>query len=296
MEQGRVLAINAMLDGPGQRAFAEGIEGAVEALARPGAAGTARGAASPQGAADAGPVLRVVPVAEAGAIAGEVAAGAFSHLIISGSEASITEEWDWEGDLRRVLDTALGRDVPVLGICYGAQFIAKHLAGPDTVGKLPTAEFGYVRIPLPGDAAERQAPAAAAGPGAEGVHGNGGARGARHAVTRARDLGLLAGIHDPVAVQMHYDFIRRAPAGFQVLSRNDRGIQAMVHETAPVVAYQFHPEFSHTFAEKVFRRLSGQEPRWQEIYRNELRDPEELAQNRRFLTNFLGIRQGVAVG
>lgn len=263
MQEGRVLAVNAMQDGPGQRAFAEGIEAAVAAVASPGAAVAAREAVPPHGAPGAGTELRLVPVSEAAAALEDAAAGAFSHLIISGSEASITEEQDWEGELRRLLDVALAADVPILGICYGAQFIAKHLAGPDAVGKLETAEFGYVRIPLPGD---------------------------------ARDLGLFAGIHDPVAVQMHYDFIRRAPAGFQVLSRNDRGIQAMVHETAPVAAYQFHPEFSYAFAEKVFRRLSGKERRWEAIYRNELRDPEELAQNRRFLTNFLGMRQGVVVG
>lgn len=245
-----ILAVNAMESAAGQRDFAAGIEAAAAAVERP---------------------VHVVAVDELEAVRRELTAGRFSHLVISGSEASITEEQEWEAELRTVLDTALDGGLPVLGLCYGAQLIAKHLGGPEAVGKLETPEFGYLRIPLPD--------ASAAGAETTGT--------AEPTAGRPPWTKLFAGISNPVGIEMHYDCIRAAPPGFSVLSRSDRAIQIMVHEEAPVVAYQFHPEFSYDFAEQVFAERAAEEPRWQEIYLNELADPRELEQNVRFLTNAL---------
>ena len=242
-----ILAVNAMERAAGQRDFAAGIEAAAAAAERP---------------------VHIVAVDEVDAFTGELAAGRFSHLVISGSEASITEEQEWEAGLRAVLDAALDGGFPVLGLCYGAQLIAKHLGGPEAVGKLETPEFGYVRIPLPDASSAEPAPPPAG---------------------RPPWAGLFAGIENPVGIEMHYDCIRAAPPGFRVLSRSDRAIQIMVHEEAPVVAYQFHPEFSYDFADQVFAERAVEEPRWQEIYRNELSGSRELEQNVRFLTNALSL-------
>ncbi|MFW5729984.1 MAG: type 1 glutamine amidotransferase [bacterium] len=192
----------------------------------------------------------------------------YSQIVLSGSEASILEKQSWDEDLHTLVDAAAHAETPLLGICYGAQFIARHFGGADAVGRLPVPEFGYARISVPPLDADRD--------GAPG-----------------RDNALFHAISDPVCVEIHYDCIRHAPAGFIVLSSNDVSIQIIRHETLPIVAYQFHPEMSHGYAEKVFGKLQTEEPRFDDAWRN---DPaglpaadlaSALEQGERFLTNFL---------
>jgi hypothetical protein len=90
-------------------------------------------------------------------------------------------------------------------------------------------------------------------------------------------------------VEIHYDYIRRAPDGFRILIRNETCIQAMRHARAPIAAYQFHPEVGYDYGRKVFAKLAEEEPRFPEAFHEELQDPAELAQNARFVTNFLEV-------
>ncbi len=50
-------------------------------------------------------------------------------IIILGSAASVNEKSDWQLKLGEILDSAMHYDIPVLGICFGHQFLAKHLGG-----------------------------------------------------------------------------------------------------------------------------------------------------------------------
>jgi GMP synthase (glutamine-hydrolysing) len=69
-----------------------------------------------------------------------------THLVLSGSVASATETQPWDpalaGLVRRFVDS--GR--PILGICYGHQFLAKVLAGPAHVRKAAQPEFGFLPL------------------------------------------------------------------------------------------------------------------------------------------------------
>jgi GMP synthase (glutamine-hydrolysing) len=229
-----VLAVNAMREAGGQRNFARSITELVAA---------------------AGFSAEVVPVESLSDRPPRP--DDYAAVILSGSEAGVTEPQSWEPGLRAITERTIGEGVPLLGICYGAQFIAKTLAGPDAVGTLATPEFGYVRLPL--DAAS------------------------------ATTEPLFSGIASPIGVEIHYDYIRRAPDGFRILIRNETCIQAMRHERAPIAAYQFHPEVGYDYGRKVFAKLAEEEPRFPEAFHEELQDPAELAQNARFVTNFLEV-------
>ena len=50
-------------------------------------------------------------------------------VIILGSAASVNDRTDWQLVLGEVLDKAIINDIPVLGICFGHQFLANQLGG-----------------------------------------------------------------------------------------------------------------------------------------------------------------------
>ena len=70
----------------------------------------------------------------------------FSHLIVTGSEASILERKDWVekevGLVRRAVENGLS----VLGSCYGHQLLALSLAGPESIRRTAVSEIGWIPI------------------------------------------------------------------------------------------------------------------------------------------------------
>jgi GMP synthase-like glutamine amidotransferase len=66
-------------------------------------------------------------------------------LVSLGSEASaFDDDVPWLARERDALDRALEHDVPVLGICFGAQHLARALGG--TVAPAPRPEVGWLDI------------------------------------------------------------------------------------------------------------------------------------------------------
>lgn len=70
----------------------------------------------------------------------------FSHIIVSGSEARITELDAWAAEEARWLAAAVAAGAAVLGSCWGHQLIAVALAGPAAVRASPSPEFGWADI------------------------------------------------------------------------------------------------------------------------------------------------------
>ncbi len=134
----------------------------------------------------------------------------FSHVIISGSEASITSPDPWvEGQLNLVR-TAVRRRIPLLGSCHGHQMIALALGGPSCVRKSPTPEFGWVPVEI-----------------------------------LERD-GLFSGAASPAfSFTSHFDEVASLWPGAVAIARTPGcGIAAVRIESAPVFGIQPHPEVS----------------------------------------------------
>lgn len=116
-------------------------------------------------------------------------------------------------------DTPLGRvaewidrvPVPVLGICVGHQFLARHFGG--RVAKGTTPEFGRVELTV--DRPEHP---------------------------------LFRGLGPRLNVwASHNDSVVVLPPGWEVLAHSSAcPVEAMAHPTRPIWGVQFHPEVEHT--------------------------------------------------
>ncbi len=137
--------------------------------------------------------------------ASELAARRPAGIVLSGGPASVYEEG------APSVDPALfGLGVPVLGICYGHQLMARELGGE--VEATGQREYGRTRL-------------------------------------QVLEPGLLLGdLADEEEVWMsHGDAVTRAPDGFRVTSRTDAiPIASMEDQQRGLYAVQFHPEVAHT--------------------------------------------------
>ncbi len=121
-------------------------------------------------------------------------------LSLEGSDAPLGRVGEW---VEKV-------DIPVLGICVGHQFLARHFGG--LVGKAAAPEFGRVQVTI-----DRPHP-------------------------------LLEGLSSPfTAWASHNDQVTKLPDGWLALAHSPScPTQAIAHPTRPIVGVQFHPEVEHT--------------------------------------------------
>jgi GMP synthase (glutamine-hydrolysing) len=130
-------------------------------------------------------------------------------IILSGSPFSVNDEKAPKPEIK-----SLAANLPVLGLCYGAQLIAQQAGGE--VGKSTHREYGRAHLQL----LEHDA--------------------------------LFTTIPDGSQVWMsHSDTIKNLPEGFKVIARTDAIPVAAYkasgnYATHPVYALQFHPEVTHS--------------------------------------------------
>jgi GMP synthase (glutamine-hydrolysing) len=127
-------------------------------------------------------------------------------IILSGGPSSVYDADAPPADVR-VLDQGL----PVLGVCYGLQFIAHALGGK--VSPAPKREYGHADVNVGLDQPSR----------------------------------LFAGLPNTMSVWMsHGDDTVELPAGFKPVAHTKNSLAAMENEQRRIWAVQFHPEVHHT--------------------------------------------------
>jgi GMP synthase (glutamine-hydrolysing) len=140
-------------------------------------------------------------------------------IILSGGPESVTgssTDAGTESETLKAPEYVFELGIPVLGICYGMQTMAKQLGG-DVAGSAKS-EFGYARVEVIADTA------------------------------------LIAELQDGVTTDpyldvwmSHGDKVVKAPPGFSVIGRSDNtDIAAMADEERGFYGLQFHPEVNHT--------------------------------------------------
>ncbi|HLM02468.1 MAG TPA: glutamine-hydrolyzing GMP synthase, partial [Pyrinomonadaceae bacterium] len=137
-------------------------------------------------------------------------------VILSGGPNSVYEE-----DAPRVSADFYSRiNVPLLGICYGMQLLAKDLNGQ--VEPSARREYGRARLKITN-----------------------------------RDAKLFRGIHDEIDVWMsHGDHVVTVPSGFVTVAQSDGAITAIENAERRIFGLQFHPEVAHTpEGKEILRRF-----------------------------------------
>ena len=133
----------------------------------------------------------------------------YDGVVVSGSQTSVYEDRDWIHEatawVRHVHETG----VPLLGICWGHQFIAQALGG--RVVDMGEYELGYRELTLVGT-----------DPLFDGVPA------------------------EFVSFETHSDRVAELPPGARVLARNDYGVQAF--RVGSTYGVQFHPEYDRQTA------------------------------------------------
>ncbi|MGB1698243.1 MAG: GMP synthase subunit A [Thermoplasmatota archaeon] len=117
-----------------------------------------------------------------------------------------------DGNLGNCADYIDNLDIPMLGICAGHQFMARHFGG--SAAPSVTPEFGATEM----------------------------------IVTDEGDI--LRDVPERSTVwESHHDEVNEVPADFRVLSHSETcPVQVMRHNERPLFGMQFHPEVEHTEA------------------------------------------------
>lgn len=150
----------------------------------------------------------------AGALPPTVASPEWNYdgVVISGSQTSVYDDRDWIHDTTAWLRQVHAADVPVLGICWGHQFIAQSLGG--RIVDMGEYELGY------------------------------------REVSRVGADPLFEGVPETfVSFETHSDRVAELPPGARVLARNDIGVQAF--KVGSAYGLQFHPEYDRQTARWV---------------------------------------------
>jgi GMP synthase (glutamine-hydrolysing) len=138
----------------------------------------------------------------------------YHGVVVSGSQTSVYEDRDWIHELTEWARRVHRADTPLLGICWGHQFLAQALGG--RVVDMREHELGYRQIRRVGS-----------DPLFEGIS------------TTFRSF------------ETHQDRVAELPPGATLLARNDTGIQSFRLGSAWGV--QFHPEYDRETARWVIK-------------------------------------------
>ena len=126
-------------------------------------------------------------------------------IILSGGPMSV-----YEADSPKIDPEIFNLDIPVLGICYGLQFIALTLKGE--IDSADHREYGKATLKV------------------------------------EKESKLLKGVKDNSVIWMsHGDFVKSAPPGFSVDGTSENSpVCAISNEEKKIYGVQFHPEVFHT--------------------------------------------------
>jgi GMP synthase-like glutamine amidotransferase len=135
--------------------------------------------------------------------------GGITHIILTGSEASILEREAWVDREVEFVRDALGQGLPILGSCYGHQLLALAVGGPDCVRRTVEPEFGWVPIRIDEESA------------------------------------LLGPAGVAYAFTLHFDEVAHRPDLYRVFASTTAcPVQAVQYGDRPAWGIQSHPEIS----------------------------------------------------
>lgn len=152
-------------------------------------------------------------------------------IVLSGGPSSV-----YDAEAPKCDPKVLAQGIPVLGICYGMQWITHTLGGK--VEKAERREYGRAQLNLE-----------------DSTKGDGGSE-------------LFTGIPASLRVwNSHGDHVRALPEGFRTIARTENAIAAVEDAKRKIYAVEFHPEVNHTergteLLRNFLFQVCKAEPKW----------------------------------
>lgn len=144
----------------------------------------------------------------------------YTHLILTGSEASILERERWVYEEVEIVKEAMERGLSILGSCYGHQLLAFALVGPSHVRRCIQPEVGWIPVQIE----------------------------MKNELLGEKKRFYSFSIHFDEVVNLNDDFLILA-------SSKDCPVQAFQLKNKPIWGLQIHPEIDTTNAQKLLKKL-----------------------------------------
>jgi GMP synthase (glutamine-hydrolysing) len=151
-------------------------------------------------------------------------------LVLSGGPSSV-----YDSDAPKCDPKILTMGLPVLGICYGMQWITHSLGGK--VERAERREYGSAQLTI------------------------------ESGLSDGESL-LFAGAPSSLRVwNSHGDHVRALPPGFRTVGKTESAVAAVENSKRKIYAVEFHPEVRHTqqgteILRNFLFRVCGAEPKW----------------------------------
>ena len=132
----------------------------------------------------------------------------YTHVIVTGSEASINRPEPWFDVEADAVRRAFEQSKPMLGSCFGHQMLAQALSGRQYTVVSPAPEVGWIEVEI------------------------------------VEEDELLDGLNNPLHMfASHFDEVMSPPAPWKVLARSKGcAVQVMRYADRPIWGIQAHPE------------------------------------------------------
>lgn len=150
-------------------------------------------------------------------------------VVISGSTTGVYEDEEWIDSLVERTREYIENDIPVLGLCFGHQVIAKAMGAE--VEKMGDYEIGYRPVQL-------------------------------------HESEVFEGLDSfEYPFNTHQDRVVGMPEELEPIAETEECVQGVQHTSKPVFGVQFHPELTPDVAEKAIRTKDMDEERKERLLR-----------------------------
>ncbi len=153
----------------------------------------------------------------------------FTHLIVTGSEASVLDHAAWFDPAQEVIRAAVARKLPVLGSCFGHQLVVRALHGEAHLRRSARPELGWFPVEVTGPGLTPEGPLSGASP-----------------------IWMFC---------FHFDEVFDLDPSYRVLAHTeDCAVHAYRYGAAPVWGVQAHPEIPPDEGVALLRAFAAMQP------------------------------------
>ena len=177
----------------------------------------------------------------------------YTHLLISGSTESAIEENTWYPQLDSIIHHFISKDKSILGICFGHQFLIRHILGKSHVRKSATPEIGWINVELSNNP-------------------------------------IFNNIDSLKSAVFHYDEIFDLDKRFEITASSERcAIHGFQVQGQKIWGIQFHPDFMYDDVFKFTNDARKEDLQFEKNHCQTNVSKEEFAKNNQIFKNWIEI-------